>query len=219
MSVVVKICGLRNAATIEAAVDAGADAIGFVFADSVRRISPSQAAQIGAGLPPAVRRVAVMKHPTNKEWQSVLGEFAPDVLQTDAADFDALNVPDSIERWPVFREGISTPDSDGAYIYEGKKSGQGQVVNWMDAASLAKRGRMILAGGLSAENVADAIRQARPWGVDVSSGVESAPGEKDIRLIQEFIDANFLNVRHVKLLFFVSNIRLPTHFSFPKWKL
>jgi len=189
MSVVVKICGLRKSAEVEAAAEAGADAIGFVFADSVRRVSPSQAKAISAGLPTGVKRIAVMRHPGNDEWQQVLKEYSPDVLQTDAADFDALDVPDSIERWPVFREGVLTPDTDGAYVYEGKKSGQGQTVNWVAAAPIAKRGRMILAGGLSVENVADAIRQAQPWGVDVSSGVESAPGEKDIRLIQEFIDA------------------------------
>jgi phosphoribosylanthranilate isomerase len=74
-------------------------------------------------------------------------------------------------------------------LYEGAKSGQGETVDWSRAAKIAERGNMILAGGLGPDNVADAIRAVRPWGVDVSSGVESAPGQKDPRLIQAFITA------------------------------
>jgi phosphoribosylanthranilate isomerase len=189
MSILVKICGLKDEEQIIAAVDAGADAIGFVFANSLRRISPSRAAAISVSIPSRIKRVAVMKHPRSDEWQSVLEEFMPDVLQTDAADFADLDVPDSIERWPVYREGGAMPDTDGSYIYEGKKSGQGQAVDWNKAADIATNGNMILAGGLSAKNVAEVIRVVRPAGVDVSSAVESEPGQKDIQLIKEFIYA------------------------------
>ena len=75
------------------------------------------------------------------------------------------------------------------FVYEGQKSGHGEKVDWKIAADLAKRGRMILAGGLSASNVADAIRQVMPYGVDVSSAVESEPGKKDAAKIQAFIAA------------------------------
>jgi phosphoribosylanthranilate isomerase len=189
MSVFVKICGLRNPEHVRAAVDAGADAVGFVLAESVRRVTPAEAAAISADVPPTVKRVAVMLHPTNDEWQEVLSGFIPDVLQTDAEDFAALDVPDSIERWPVYREGTSLAESRNTYIYEGQKSGQGETVDWSRAAAIAIGGNMILAGGLAAANVAEAIATVRPFGVDVSSAVESAPGQKNVRLINEFIRA------------------------------
>ena len=192
----VKICGLTNELHVQVAVEAGADAVGFVFADSVRRVEPLQAARIASLVPETVKRVAVMLHPSNEEWQAVLQDFAPDVLQTDAADFENLDVPDSVECWPVYREGNKVTDTFRAglkvsvtYLYEGARSGSGETVDWSRAAELAKTGNMILAGGLSVKNVAEAISIVRPFGVDVSSAVESAPGEKDSQLIREFISA------------------------------
>jgi len=189
MSIFVKICGLSDPEHVHAAIDAGADAVGFVFAESVRRITPVEAATVSAHVPPHIKRVAVMLHPTNDEWQEVLREFTPDVLQTDAEDFASLDVPESIERWPVFREGKGLPEARNTYVYEGKKSGQGASVDWSRAATLACDGNMILAGGLAAGNVAAAIATVRPYGVDVSSAVESAPGQKDARMINEFVSA------------------------------
>ena len=90
----------------------------------------------------------------------------------------------------MFREGISSPRDDGrTWLFEGARSGQGETVDWSHAAELAKRGKMILAGGLAPDNVADAIATVRPFGVDVSSGVESSPGQKSSQRILEFIDA------------------------------
>lgn len=185
----VKICGLRDEHHVQVAVDAGADAVGFVFAASPRRIAPREARNIARSVPPSIRRVAVMLHPTNEEWQAVLADFQPDVLQTDAADFDALEVPEGIERWPVYREGSITPESGGTFVYEGRQSGQGETVDWSLAARFAAEGDMILAGGLAAANVATAIATARPFGVDVSSAVEVARGQKDERMIRDFIKA------------------------------
>lgn len=189
MSVFVKICGLGKEADVVAAVEAGADAVGFVFAKSVRRISAVQAAAISANLPAHVKRVAVMMHPANDEWQEILQTFTPHALQTDADDFASLSVPASIEQWPVYREGGATPATRGTYVYEGQRSGRGEKVDWSRAAKIARAGRMILAGGLAAGNVADAIATVRPFGVDVSSAVESAPAEKDARLIKAFLTA------------------------------
>ena len=191
MSLLVKICGLKHAADVHAAVDAGADAIGFVFADSVRRVSPDDAKHASEVAPAEVRRVAVMRHPSNEEWLEVLHGFEPDVLQTDVEDFVALDVPVTVERWPVIREGgaaLETPLPE-TFLYEGRQSGQGQTVDWDNAAAVAARGRMILAGGLAAANVVEAVARVRPIGVDVSSAVESAPGRKDPGLIREFVDA------------------------------
>ncbi len=199
MRTFVKICGLNNERDAEAAVAAGADAIGFVFAESVRRVTPEQARDACAAVPSDVRRVAVMLHPANDEWRVVLEVFEPDVLQTDLEDFASLDVPESVERWPVIREGHSwerrpaaigpgRPSHD-TFVYEGGKSGAGETVDWRRAAEVAEQGRMILAGGLHSGNVVQAIEEVGPFGVDVSSGVESAPGRKDPRLIQEFVSA------------------------------
>lgn len=189
MNLQVKICGLSTADEVSAAVDAGADAVGFVFADSIRRVKPKTAAAISAMVPGSVKRVAVMLHPSNDEWQKVLRDFQPDVLQTDAEDFDSLDIPMVVERWPVYREGGEPPATDSTYVYEGPRSGKGQAVDWSVAAKLALGGQMMLAGGLHAENVATAVRKVRPYGVDVSSAVESEPGRKDIDLIRKFISA------------------------------
>lgn len=189
MTLLVKICGLREARHVDAAVDAGADAVGFVFADSVRQVAPADAAAICVNVPSQIKRVAVMLHPANDEWQVVLQDFHPDVLQADAEDFAALEVPDSIEQWPVLREGGAPPRTTGMFLFEGVKSGQGEAVDWLRAAAIAKNGKMILAGGLATHNIAAAIAMVRPFGVDVSSAVESAPGQKDIRLISEFVIA------------------------------
>jgi len=187
----VKICGLTDAAAVGAAVEVGADAIGFVFAESVRRISPQDAARLAAGVPSTVRRVAVMRHPRPAEWQAVLAAFRPDVLQTDAADFETLALPGQIECWPVLREGrpVDGMTLPAVFLYEGAASGRGETVDWSRAREFGRRGRMILAGGLTAGNVGRAIAEAAPWGVDVSSAVESAPGRKDPARIAEFVAA------------------------------
>jgi phosphoribosylanthranilate isomerase len=189
MSLLIKICGLRKRRDVAEAVEAGAGAVGFVFARSVREILPALARAASNLVPCDVKRVAVMQHPSNDEWLNVLDTFEPDVLQTDAEDFDTLDVPDFVECWPVYREGISKPVSEATYVYEGPKSGQGETVDWSVAAELARTGKMILAGGLAIANIAAAIETVKPFGVDVSSAVESAPGEKDSRLIREFISA------------------------------
>jgi len=187
----IKICGLTDPEAVRAAVHAGAGAVGFVFADSVRRVTPAHAAALAADVPPGVFRVAVMQHPSASEWREVFNVFRPQVLQTDAADFAELDIPVSVTPWPVLREG--TFDMADAlpevFVYEGVASGCGQAVDWRQAEKLARRARMILAGGLNEDNVADAIATVRPWGVDVSSAVESLPGRKDPARIARFIEA------------------------------
>jgi phosphoribosylanthranilate isomerase len=192
----VKICGIRDVAHAEAAVEAGADALGFVFAESPRNITPGEAAVITQHLPRGVKRVAVMWHPSNEDWQAVLETFHPDALQTDVEDFKALRVPDTIACWPVIRQmgpdTMAVPDTamvSGPFVYEGADSGMGETVDWSRAAAVAERGSMILAGGLTPGNVAEAIARVQPWGVDVSSGVESERGVKDTELIRQFIGA------------------------------
>jgi len=195
VSVFVKICGIRDALNAQAAAEAGANALGFVFADSPRRVTPGEASAATQKLTRDVKRVAVMRHPSQDDWQRVLEEFEPDALQTDIADFDALDIPERIARWPVIRQqeapgSVAVPGADeGPFVYEGADSGTGETVDWSLAANIASRGRMILAGGLDPYNVASAIEQVRPWGVDVSSGVESGRGVKDPELIRQFVGA------------------------------
>lgn len=191
MTPLIKICGMTDIAAVEAAIEAGVDAVGFVFAESVRRVSMRHAVEMSDYVPAETKRVAVMLHPTADEWREVKDVFQPDILQTDLADIDYLDIPERIETWPVLREG-TVPDAaqlPATFVYEGSASGSGTTVDWQVAAQLASRGNMILAGGLNPENVQEAIRQVAPFGVDVSSGVESSPGKKDANRIQDFIDA------------------------------
>ncbi len=191
MTPLVKICGLTDDAAVAAAIESGADAVGFVFADSLRRLSVERAAELSAAVPASISKVAVMMHPSQDEWQEVRTGFGPDVLQTDLVDFDYLEVPENIARWPVLREGDvrGSDELPGLFVYEGGVSGSGEKVDWSVAARMAGRGRLILAGGLTVANVGEAIRAVSPYGVDVSSGVEAAPGRKDPAKIRAFIEA------------------------------
>ncbi|MBT5219963.1 MAG: phosphoribosylanthranilate isomerase [Woeseia sp.] len=183
---------MTDSAAVEAAVAANVDAIGFVFFEkSPRNVTPAEARTLASDIPKHIRRIAVMLHPEASLWQEVEEVFQPDVLQTDSDDFAYLSVAQGVEQWPVYREG-SVDDETAlpeTYVYEGRKSGHGQTVDWSRAANIAKRGQMILAGGLSIENVGDAILQVRPFGVDVSSAVESSPGKKDAAKIAAFTAA------------------------------
>ncbi|MFO1375527.1 MAG: phosphoribosylanthranilate isomerase [Steroidobacteraceae bacterium] len=191
MNVLVKICGLTTPQAVDVALAAGADAVGFVFhGSSPRNVQPQRAAVLAARVPKRVRRVAVTLHPTQALVDAVLAAFTPDVWQTDAADFDALALPARIERWPVLRAGGVLPTPVPArFLFEGARSGSGEVADWTLAAALAKEGELVLGGGLDAANVGAAIRAVRPYGVDVSSGVESAPGVKDPARIEAFVNA------------------------------
>lgn len=189
----VKICGCRTREAVEAAVDAGADALGFVFAPSPRRVSPEQARELCEGLPQTVLRVAVMHQPSPDEWLEVRRVFRPDWLQTDADDFAPLPVGGDVRPLPVYRD-LGGLDEDAVAVqalalFEAGASGVGARADWERAARLAARTDLILAGGLDPDNVAGAIRQVQPWGVDVSSGVERRRGVKDLNRIVAFIDA------------------------------
>jgi len=193
MRVFVKICGLSTPRAVAAAVNAGADAIGFVFAQSPRQVTPKRARQLCAAVSPVILRVAVMRHPVAADWSAVADEFQPDWLQTDAADFAGLDVAEPISRLPVYRDTRLLDDTevavDGPVLFEAVVSGEGARANWQRAASLAPGRQLILAGGLTPDNVGEAIVTVRPWGVDVSSGVESKRGVKDVGRIAAFMQA------------------------------
>jgi phosphoribosylanthranilate isomerase len=187
MSLFVKICGLTTPAGVAAALEAGADALGFVFSASPRQLTPAQARRLAAPLPANVRRVAVFRHPPPGWIAEVLDEFAADWVQSDAADLPGVDLGGA-EALPVLRSGAPLPELlPDLALFESPQSGSGRLADWDAAAGLARRTRIILAGGLNPENLARALSTVRPWGVDVSSGVESAPGVKDPALIAAFV--------------------------------
>lgn len=185
----IKICGLTTADGVSAAVAAGADAIGFVFAPSVRQIAPARAAELAQLAPTRIERVAVMLHPSQAELDAVLSQFRPDVLQTDAGDLPGLRIPATLRVMPVMRAAVTVATLPARMLFEGAISGVGAIADWNAAALLAKRTQLVLAGGLRPDNVATAVRAVQPYGVDVSSGVERAPALKDRDLILKFVEA------------------------------
>ena len=186
----VKICGLTTPEGVYAALAAGADAIGFVFAPSVRRVTPVEAAALAAPVRGRVLCVAVTLHPTTAEVEEILDIFSPDLIQTDTEDAAVFSHRARARLLPVLREGATLPGRlPERVLYEGALSGTGRTADWARAHALAKRTEVLLAGGLNPDNVADAIRIVRPWGVDVSSGVESTPGTKSLSKITDFVAA------------------------------
>jgi phosphoribosylanthranilate isomerase len=186
----VKICGMTTPDAIAAAREAQVDAIGFVFADSPRRITPEAAAQLARPARARLRCVAVTRHPAQRDIDEILRVFRPDVLQTDAADLATLRLPASLALLPVVRAGEPAPSSLPARVlFEGPASGSGLPSDWAAARPLAAATELVLAGGLNAGNVAAAIHAVQPFGVDVSSGVEERPGVKNPLAIMKFVAA------------------------------
>jgi phosphoribosylanthranilate isomerase len=191
MKVFVKICGVTSETALDAAVAAGADAIGFVFhAPSPRNLTPRRAAELAQRMPGGVLAVAVTRHPDRDLVIRVLDAFQPDAWQSDARDFEDMRLPPEIRPWPVLRDGSMAERLPGSRVmFDAPESGEGRRADWQVAAQLARRAELILGGGLDARNVATAIATVSPFGVDVSTGVESAPGVKDPRRIRAFIEA------------------------------
>jgi phosphoribosylanthranilate isomerase len=194
----IKICGMTDASAVSAALAARVDAIGFIFAPSVRQLPMARAAELAAPARAHVRCVAVTLNPTQSHIDAILREFCPDVLQSDLADLARLRLPATLELLPVMRSSQRASASlpaplpaalPGRILFEGPRSGAGIATDWTAAASLTRRTELVLAGGLGPDNVAAAIAAVRPFGVDVSSGVESAPGQKDPNRIGAFVRA------------------------------
>jgi phosphoribosylanthranilate isomerase len=192
----VKICGLRRARDVAAAVEHGADALGFVFAPSPRRIDTALAARLTAGVPDGIMRVGVFLDPGAEDVQCVLDQVALDLLQfhgdesdTFCSGFGRPWIKALSMRHPSVQELPGHFPGASGFLLDthvpGGQGGTGHVFDW--SASIVTDRPIWLAGGLNPGNVAEAVRVARPWAVDVSSGVEASPGIKDPRLIREFI--------------------------------
>jgi phosphoribosylanthranilate isomerase len=189
----IKICGLRRREDVLAAAAAGADAVGFVFhAASPRHLEPAVARSLAASVPSGMAKVAVFLHPTQAEVDAAIDAVQPDWVQTDAADLERLTLPAGQRVLPVYRTDRDPPAQNSLpprCLVESGRSGTGELADWDKVTRLARRCEVVLAGGLDASNVRGAIAAVRPFGIDVSSGVESSRGVKDAALIQEFVNA------------------------------
>jgi phosphoribosylanthranilate isomerase len=204
MPVSVKICGITNIEDAHAAVDAGAHALGFVFhRKSPRCVEPEAAKRVIAALPPFVLAVGVFVNEDAKRVRDIMDACGLSMAQLHgdetAAYCESLGRPvlralrlrgpadllamAEYRGRAVVRGFLVDAYSDSAY------GGTGHVADWTLAAEAAKAVPVVLAGGLTAGNVADAIRRVRPYGVDVSSGVEREPGKKDHAKVAAFIEA------------------------------
>ncbi len=201
MRVRIKICGITDPAAAIAASDRGADAVGFVFyPPSPRNLELDAAADLARHVSPLVTRVAVFRSPEGRDIINVASTFHPHVIQVEPTADIVAAIPHGIALLPVFHEGphlenevaaLAAPSGTAPTIVleAAGTGGRGLTPDWDRAATLAKSTNLVLAGGLSPDNVADAIRTVRPWAVDVSSGVESSPGVKDPKLIAAFVAA------------------------------
>ena len=201
MDLKVKICGITNLDDATAAVEAGADALGFMFYEpSPRNVQIECVAKIVQKLPLWVLKVGVFVDPDPELVMTALGNCGLNLLQfhgEESPDFcasfgvmsmKAFRVKDeeSLAQIPSYRTDVYLLDS---YV-AGKQGGTGEKFNWELAVEAKKFGKPIfLAGGLTPQNVGEAVRKVQPYGVDVSSGVESSPGKKDHDKIWNFIQA------------------------------
>jgi phosphoribosylanthranilate isomerase len=185
----IKICGMTTVEGVAAAVGAHVDAVGFVFHEpSPRHLTLDRAAELRRLVPPEVATVAVFLHPERDRVLRVLDRIEPDCVQVDLQDLAALRLPAIAVCLPVVRSGVAVPANLPArLLLEGAHSGSGVRADWREARALGERHQVILAGGLDADNAGAAIAVARPFGVDVSSGVESARGIKDPARIAQFV--------------------------------
>lgn len=201
MTVRVKICGITRGEDAAAAVAAGADALGFMFFEgSPRCLSHEQARAIITGVPPFIARVGVFVNPAEADVRSAIAECGIDTLQ-----FHGEETPEFCRRFglPILKAFRVQDESSlksltqfatEAWLLDsfvpGQHGGTGAIFNWdLAAQAVSRGGRVILAGGLTPENASDAVLRVRPYALDVSSGVESAPGRKDAAKVRAFIAA------------------------------
>jgi phosphoribosylanthranilate isomerase len=197
----VKICGITSLDDAKAAVDAGADALGFNFyPKSPRYIALKEAAAIVTKLPPMVTAVALFVDPPQSQVLEALRACRWGALQ-----FHGDEDPDFLSAFPWDLQIKAARIKDkgslshlkaayarcGAWLVDaavaGEYGGTGKLARWDLAALAAKVKPVLLAGGLTEENVAEAVRKVKPWGVDTASGVEKAPGKKDAKKMRAFV--------------------------------
>jgi phosphoribosylanthranilate isomerase len=195
--VFVKICGITTEDDALLAAALGADAVGFIFSASSRRVSTSQVRQIVKRLPPEIMTVGVFRDERKERVVEAANTAALRAVQLHGREtpedcrWIRERVPVTIRAFAAGDPGLSHVDEYGAdlTLIDSTTPGSGRVFDWqvLDGAPVGRS--IILAGGLTPANVADAVAAVRPWGVDVSTGVESGPGHKHPVKVREFIRA------------------------------
>lgn len=196
----VKICGITREADALLAVAMGADAVGFIFAPSRRQVAPTVVRDIVRRLPPDVLTVGVFRDEAADRVVDIVNTTGLRAAQlsghesADAARSVKSRVPVLIKAFPAGDPALGRVEEFGADVVmlDGARPGSGETFDWALAVDIAAQHRTLLAGGLHPDNVADAIAQVGPWGVDVATGVEADrgdPGQKDARKVKAFIQA------------------------------
>jgi len=191
----VKICGITNEDDALLAVALGADAVGFVLAPSPRQVAPQVVADIVKRLPPEVTTVGVFRDAGRERILDVTHHAGLKAVQLhgheppEVAQWLRARVPMVIQAFTAGSTALRRAAEYGvdAILLDGPNPGSAQVFDWSLTADVPPGQRVMIAGGLNASNVASAIHQTQPWGVDTSSGVETRPGEKDAIKLRDFI--------------------------------
>ncbi len=193
----VKICGVTSEEDALLAVAMGADAVGFIFAPSPRQIAPQKAADIVKRLPVDITTVGIFKDEAAQRVVEIVHQAGLRAAQlhgletADESRWIRKRVPTTIKAFPAGDPRLNHADDWGAdaILIDSPIPGSGQVFDWRLAEGAPTNRKVIVAGGLTPDNVADAIRRIRPWGVDVATGVERAPGHKDAVKLKAFVEA------------------------------
>jgi len=186
----IKICGVTTAEAVSAADSVDVDAIGFVFAESPRRVTPERAFRLAAPIRGRMACCAVVRRTSQAEVDEILRVLRPDMLQVDVGELDALALPRTLQVLPVASTRSKAPDELPArMLLERPPTDDGTGWDEDGIRGLSRRTRLVLAGGLDAGNVGPLVRSLTPFGVDVSRGVEIAPGIKGLELIRRFVQA------------------------------
>jgi len=195
----IKVCGITRAEDLHAAVDLGVDAIGLVFAESPRRLHGDQARRLIRDLSPHILRFGVFVDENPAEIARIVASAELDRVQLHGFEDPMVHELVGTRVVKAFRardagvlEEIATWGAQTFFLDTWSHTvagGTGITFDWSIAKRAAALGRLILAGGLTPENVGQAIREVRPYGVDVSSGVESSPGIKDHSKMRAFVEA------------------------------
>ncbi|MDQ1373597.1 MAG: phosphoribosylanthranilate isomerase [Actinomycetota bacterium] len=193
----VKICGTTSEDDALLAVAMGADAIGFIFAPSPRQVHPAKVSDIVKRLPPEILTVGVFRDEHPERVVSIINQAGLKAAQlhghesAEQSRWVRERVPITIKAFPAGSAAVGKAKDYGAdlVMLDAADPGSGQIFDWRLVDGVPPGTRLVLAGGLTAENVVDAIGQSHPWGVDVVTGVESEPGRKDPRKLRAFVAA------------------------------
>lgn len=198
----VKVCGMTNVADARAAAEAGADAVGFIFAESPRRVGAEEARRISIALPDNVLKVGVFVNAPPEEVLRTASEAGLDMAQLHGDETPEVVAAVRAAGLPVIKAlrvrnaddlaGVERFEADllllDAYSEEAR-GGTGKRFDWELAKSLKGRGNIVVSGGLAPENVREAVDFFEPYGVDASSSLEDAPGKKNEESVRRFIVA------------------------------